>query len=221
MTVKKLTSRLKNKIRNEESETKASFIMTIISSGVMLWLGLRYYSSGLNYDSAWGHYALYQSFMGFLGYIGSRLITGKPIIPREFAEFDKNTGFLAFLVFGAVVITQTITRFTFSISNSDQALYWVFSSICEENFFRRFLLSFRFLFKGNNWNVNILLNLGQAIAFAAFHQNYYNNPPVLISVFCTGLVFGLFYLFTNNITAIMGGHFALNLYATMQWWVRL
>lgn len=199
--------------------SRVSLVLSIIAIAVMGYLGIRHYG-GLGYEAAWGKYALSQSAFGLMGLFGTQFLRGGKI--THYKDFDINTGFYAMITLVAAMITQVASRFVLSIDTTEQALYYVFSSVCEELFFRLFLIEvFLMLAAKRDLGSKLLGVLLSAVGFAAFHQNYYGDVGLLIGVFLGGVVFGVAYILTNNITVPILAHFALNIIATGNWLVTL
>jgi membrane protease YdiL (CAAX protease family) len=220
MSVKKLSKSKKPGLFQEElNHTKVSFTLSIIAPSIMLVLGLLHYSN-LGFEGNWGKFALTQSIWGFLGFFGSQIIKQEKLIPQRFKEFNINTGIYSVSVLAAAMLTQIITQYVFTISTTEQALYYVFSSVCEELFFRLFLINI-FLQFSEKLNIKIIAVITESALFAAVHQNYYSNPGMLLGVFLGGVVFGIAYIWKRDITICILAHFFLNIIATANWLVTL
>lgn len=211
--------KIKNRRKNEESNnsnsiTRLAFILIVLASGIMMSIGLR------NLYTDWGAFALFQSMLCLFGYTGYCIIQNKKIIPMEFAPVDFETAFRTLIIFIAAIVTQFITQYTLSISNTEQALYYVFASVCEEVFFRLFLIS-TVLKLFDTIYIKLTAVFFQAVLFAAFHVNYYNDLAALAGVLIGGIILGFFYVYYNDITANIMAHFILNMIAAMQFLVTL
>jgi membrane protease YdiL (CAAX protease family) len=221
MSVKKL-SKSKSKpglFQEELNHTKVSFTLSMIATSIMLFLGLLHYNS-LGYEGDWGKFALTQALWGYIGFFGAQIIKNQKIIPKVFREFDLNTGIYSVSVLAAAMLTQIITQYVFTITTTEQALYYVFSSVCEELFFRLFLINV-FLQFSEKLNVKIIAVITESALFAAVHQNYYNDLGMLLGVFLGGVVFGIAYIWKRDITICILAHFFLNIIATANWLVSL
>ncbi|NMB82397.1 MAG: CPBP family intramembrane metalloprotease, partial [Ignavibacteria bacterium] len=98
-----------------------------------------------------------------------------------------------------------------------------FSAVCEELFFRLFLISviLKVSVFSNEVFLKITAVVTQALAFMIVHQNYYGDPGMLFGVFLGGCIFGIAYVWKRDISITIFAHFLLNLIATANWLVRL
>jgi len=215
-----------NPNRNTENNpifTKVAVVLIAIAAGIMLYLYLIH--KDIPGDEAWSKYALMMSIFALVGYFMTQTFNRQhffPKNPNEFKTMDLNTGMKAAIIFAASLVTQIISNAAFTFSTDEQALYFVFAAVCEEVFFRVFLISFFLTFlpplTGNEskfqevWRAFPAI-LIQAVMFAAIHQNYYNNIPMLISVGIGGFILGIFYVVWQDATANILAHLGVNLYA--------
>ncbi|MBD3343093.1 MAG: CPBP family intramembrane metalloprotease [Candidatus Lokiarchaeota archaeon] len=218
MSVKK-ASKVKREYNNQGIHTKVSITLSIIAIGIMGYLGIRHYA-GLGFEGDWGRYALAQSLMGLMGLIGTMAIRSD--FNFRFRDFNINTGFFAMITLVGAMVTQVLSQYVLTITNTEQALYYVFSSVCEELFFRLFLINLLLMFdQEKKLTTKLIAVLIAAVGFAAFHQNYYGNIGLLVGVFLGGCVFGIAYILTDDITVPILAHFILNIIATGNWLVTL
>jgi membrane protease YdiL (CAAX protease family) len=159
-------------------------------------------------------YLLYMTVFALTGWIGTQVLYEQPIFAPAMATkpLDLDTGVRAAIILAASMATQLISKAALSFSVQEQALYFIFAAVCEEVFFRVLILSV-FLKIGDNLQMKITGVIVQAVAFAAIHQNYYNDPGMLLSVFLGGIVLGIFYVWWRDPTANILGHFILNVIA--------
>jgi len=162
----------------------------------------------------------------------------QPFLPSfdQLRPFELNTALRAAIILAASMATQLISQAALTFSTTEQALYFEFGAVCEEVFFRVLILTFAFKFVpqadqlwyeaetkgasqeyyGLKWRVVGKMApfiLIQAVFFTALHQNYYNNPAMLISVALGGIILGIFYVWWRDPTANILAHFVLNIFA--------
>jgi membrane protease YdiL (CAAX protease family) len=163
--------------------------------------------------------AFMQFALGFIGLLGTQLIAQQPIIPQgkqNFKSVDLNTGIRAIIIGLLGMGIQLISKQVFSFTILEQAVYFVFAAITEEVFFRGFILNLFIKLDQTKMKFSPTRLVGvlvQAIGFAAIHQNYYSNLPMLVSVFVGGLMLGFMYLIWEDLTANILGHFIINIIA--------
>lgn len=213
---KKLRTMDKKLINNKEPvHTIISFTMVLLGNLVMLYFGIRHISD----EPEWSKSAFMQFALGFIGLMGTQLIAEQSIFPQDknnFKSVDLNTGIRAIIIGFLGMGIQLISKQAFSFTILEQAVYFVFAAITEEVFFRGFILSIFIKLDQTKMKfspVKLVGVLVQAIGFAAIHQNYYNNLPMLISVFVGGLMLGFIYLIWEDLTANILGHFIINVIA--------
>lgn len=190
--------------------TIASVILIVIAVGVMLYIYLRHRVS----SPGWANYALMMIGFALIGFIGTMILSQSPM---KFAQFNVNTGIRAVILLILCLITQIITQTALSISTVDRALYYVFGAVCEEVFFRVFLLNIfaKISLEGKKqaWIIIAGGIVVQAGIFAALHGNYYGNLAMIVAVFIGGLILGIGYVLWTDATANILAHFLLNLIA--------
>jgi membrane protease YdiL (CAAX protease family) len=204
------------KLKNKEPiHTIISFSMVGMGIIIMLYLGIRHISD----DPVMSKSAFMQFALGFIGLLGTQLIAQQPIIPQgkqNFKSVDLNTGIRAIIIGLLGMGIQLISKQVFSFTILEQAVYFVFAAITEEVFFRGFILNLFIKLDQTKMKFSPTRLVGvlvQAIGFAAIHQNYYSNLPMLVSVFVGGLMLGFMYLIWEDLTANILGHFIINIIA--------
>lgn len=204
------------KINSKEPvHTIVSFTMVVMGIIIMLYFGIRHIFD----EPDWSKSAFLQFALGFIGLLGSQLFAQQPIIPQnkhDFKPVDLNTGIRAIVIGFLGMGIQLISKQAFSFTILEQAVYFVFAAITEEVFFRGFILSIFIKLDQTKMKFSppkLVGVLVQAIGFAAIHQNYYDNLPMLISVFVGGLMLGFVYLIWEDLTANILGHFIINVIA--------
>jgi membrane protease YdiL (CAAX protease family) len=193
--------------------TRLAFLLGLITIEVMQYI---YWTHrNIPEDTAWVAYALYMTLFAAAGLFGTQAIYNQPLFPtdpQDFVPLSLDTGVKAALILAASMITQLIANAALSFTTQEQALYFVFAAVAEELFFRVLLLSLLLKIKAD-LQMKIIAIFLQATAFAAIHQNYYADLPMLISVFVGGIILGIFYVYWKDPTANILGHFCLNLFA--------
>jgi len=217
MAIKQKKLRTMNiKINSKDPvHTIISFTMVGMAILIMLYFGIRHISD----EPDWSKSAFMQFGLGLFGLLGSQLIAQQPVIPQSKHNFklaNLNTGIRAIMIGFLGMGIQLISKQVFSFTILEQAVYFVFAAITEEVFFRGFILTLFIKLDQTKMKFSPQRLVGvlvQAIGFAAIHQNYYNNLPMLISVFVGGLMLGFVYLIWEDLTANILGHFIINIIA--------
>jgi membrane protease YdiL (CAAX protease family) len=209
-TTKIQTKRVK---RIKESPfTQIAVVLIFIAASVMMYLYLTHYN--IEGDEDWSKYALMMFLFSIIGYFGTQLINQEPLFSKKYKKFNPSTGLRATIILAASMFTQIISQAAFSFSTTEEGLYFIFAAVAEEVFFRIFLLN---LFLQGKDKPKIPQIIGavivQAILFTAIHQNYYNNLPMLFSVFLGGIILGFFYVVWKDATANIIGHLLVNIIA--------
>jgi membrane protease YdiL (CAAX protease family) len=200
--------------------TRLSFMLIVIATSVMYFMGFRHLNDLDAYGQEWGKFALLQASLCLIGYVGGQIATQQPLIPKIFRPIDFDSAIHTLVILFAAMFTQLITQYTFSVENTEKAVYYIFAAVCEESFFRGFIIT-AILRISDKFQFKIIAVMVSASAFAAMHTNYYNNPDMLAGVAVGGLILGSLFVLWNDITANILGHFALNFIATWNWLVTL
>ena len=223
-------TQIDNSIAKRGYQSKISVIMVGLAIGVMVYVGIR------NIGDTWGIYALIQAGLGLFGYLFMQSFTGQGIIPKEFPDFDSDTiiiignkpikmkyltTFAIATVFGLAItiVGQLIVAYRLAISTTEQALYFLFASVCEELFFRGFIIEAITIL--DNIATQIMAVIASSFLFALAHINYYGNTIAIASVIVLGTVLAFDYIIFRNITAVIIIHFIINSIGTVQWLVTL
>ena len=105
-------------------------------------------------------------------------------------------------------ISQTIFRLT--LTTEDLYMYYVAGAIIEEGMFRMFIVSF-FMMKTKIKYVGIIIS---SVIFMVSHWSVYGqSPDMMLAVFLSGVMFGIFYVMSKDITITMIAHIIINLIA--------
>lgn len=194
--------------------------LILIASGVMLFLFFMHRTKPE--DQAWVQYTVMMVAFAIVGYCGTQFLMQQPLFPKpsELRPIDPNTIVRMAVIFGCAMVTQIITKTVFTFSTTEQAMYFVFAAVCEEVFFRVLILTALNKLSPSLF-MKIIGIIVQAAMFTAIHQNYYNNLPMLLSVFIGGLILGIFYTIWRDPTSNILGHFLLNIVAVGSLFINL
>lgn len=220
--------------------TKIGWYLILISVLVEFMLSLTYIGSIDPDEVNFGFLTLIESSFGFIGLISIDLLrTGKiEINPRnkKFRDIEFNSVIGALILVLTMEAIQFIAQVIISVRDFDKATAMIFAAPVEEVFFRGFLITI-FMFFSNNMpksfdnlpkitvkqngrirNITIIDVLGlfmSATLFMLFHVNYYGNIGLLIAVFANGLVLGGYYLYTDDLFAVIMAHLFVNVVNVM------
>lgn len=233
--------------------TKVSYYLLIIAviGQLVLALPLLFFSGNMSeYEKNWRLLALYVGIGGFACLIFTDLFSGYGLKLRKqnFRPFTFKTFVRTILLFFSLIAIQFLSKLVpLSIRGWEIALAGIVAAPTEEMIFRGALLSFfilissrtekRPLFKlpvilrNKEWDdekrefsLSILAGIIiSGLIFAMYHQNYYGNIPVLLSLFFWGLTLAFAYIYWRDITAVILAHFLINLvwglfYLSGNWW---
>ncbi|KKN09386.1 hypothetical protein LCGC14_1047170 [marine sediment metagenome] len=197
--------------------TLISFVLNLLGIGIMLYIGIKYYNDPNPNVVAFTRYAFLLAGFGVIGfftidYFDNRQINIKP---KRFNEFD-TTRFI--MVAGVLFIISMYVDFIlkvtikYALSDIDQVMFYVFSGVCEEAFFRAFLINMILgvtTKKGQKPRFFVIVTavLLSSVAFMSAHLVVYgSNMPMLISTLVGGIILGSFYVIFRDIAANMLAH---------------
>lgn len=158
------------------------------------------------------------------------------------------------ILFVLMMLIRTFSLYVpISIRSYEMALAVVFSAVSEEFIFRGVIVSFFVLIAKKSQNkddkyvfemkiylpdqyqkeseikkkltlIELFGIIVSALAFMMFHENYYNNPQMLLTVFLWGLLLAFFFWYWDDITSCIIAHFAINIIWAMiflgeNWWM--
>jgi len=209
--------------------TKIAFVLCVFGIIVQLYIGLRHINAIDEYEVAWARICLMEAFFGIIGLISIDLImnTWSGIFPKNFKRIDSNLMFHTGIALISILLIQIIFQATLTIEDYEKGMAILFCSVCEELFFRGFLM-FIFIRIGSYTKkikvygkkeispITIMGIVFQAYLFAAMHINYYNNIPILMSMFFSGIVLGIYIWLWQDLTAVILAHFLLNMICVIQ-----
>jgi membrane protease YdiL (CAAX protease family) len=202
-----------NQRKNLPPFTQIAYLLGVVGIVVMQYLYWTHRTIAA--DAGWVKYALYMTIFAITGLLGTQMINNQPLIPMEpkhFAPISLDTGVRAAIILAASMVTQLIVKAALSFTIQEQAAYFIFAAVCEELFFRVLIISILLKLK-DDFQMKFIAVVVQALMFAAIHQNYYSNLPMLVSVFIGGIILGIFFVWWRDPTANILAHFALNVIA--------
>lgn len=197
--------------------TVISFYLNIIAFVVMGYIGVKYMNSSNALDRAFSQYAFLLSGFGLLGLFAIDWFDNRQINlkPKKFNEMDTTAFvFVVFIVFIIAVIIDFVLNVVvrLALDDTDLILYYVFAGICEEAFFRAFLINIIigiFTRKGKKPRLIVLISaiVISSFAFMMAHLAVYGqNLPMLLSTLAGGFLLGTAYILTRDIGALAVAH---------------
>jgi membrane protease YdiL (CAAX protease family) len=214
------------------THTPVSWFFSILAAIVMLWIAIRYWNDPNEYSAGLARYALLLAVFDLLGLFFLDLIDGKGIELRPRWQVDEKTGRIDYFKiiilrgFGLFIIASLV-EFAFgfilarlTITSVELALYFIFASICEEVFYRGFIitaiLKLGELLKANLVIMRFIAIFVSAFAFMASHLTVYgDNLVMLMSTLAGGILLGSAYAVWRDLTSVQIAHFAKNIVATI------
>jgi len=217
----------------ESVHTRIGFYLGILAVVIQLYIGLRHINDADEYSRLWAQICLMEAFFGIVGLLAIDLIMGKysGMIPKNFKRIDSNIIFHTGIALAAILLIQVVCQATLTIEDYEKGMAIIFCSVCEELFFRgalmaiflsigRFTKKIRISKKHEISPITIMGIIFQAYLFAAMHINYYNNIPVLVSMFLSGVALGICVWLWQDLTAVILAHFGLNfIYVLQAFWM--
>lgn len=217
-----VTKRIINKNtlnKTNVGNTIISFTLMIIGSLVMLYIGLKYIGSSDEIERIYAMYAFVMVFFGLSGlftadYYDNRKIN---IIPKiedlnEFNTFLYLTATLIMFIISAIAEAILVIKMRLALSDTDFILYAVFAGVCEEAFFRKFLINMIIrLNTGYNEKPNVITLIialfVSSFAFMAIHLGVYGSDPIMLtSTLIGGFILGIGYIVFRDISANISAH---------------
>lgn len=199
-----------NKSQQNGYHTSASLLLSLITAGVMAYLGAKYIGSDRLVERQWAMFAfLHMTYALVGGVVAPMLFTGS-IKPT--ARLDPMTFLKAGVIFISIIFYQKFI-FSLSITGTDRMFYHIFSAVSEETFYRGFLINaiervlIQKLGKIAVW-IGVVLS---GLLFAAGHVSYWGDPVKMLIVLGAGLILGMFYVIWRDLTANIAGHLFNNL----------
>ena len=215
--------------------TRLGWGLGILAIFFGLGIGLTYVFSSDKYDQTFGILTIMEGGFALTGLLLIDVINGKQlqIKPDYFKPPETSTLKRTIFILGALSILQIIMQFPLSVRDWHRALAIMFAGPAEELFFRGLMLS-PFVRLGKNDTKLKIKNLFgggyilevsptellgifiSSMAFMMLHINYYGDKKLLVTVFLSGVILGLFYLKYKDLTANILAHFALNFIVVLQ-----
>ena len=192
--------------------TPISLFLKITAIMIMMYLTAKYF--GVN---EWGNYTLMFTIMGILSIVGVVWLNKGNIIILQMdylkdsfkaVLFGVYIVLLIFIIALIMFISQTVFRLT--LSTEDLYMYYVAGAIIEEGMFRMFIVYF-FMVKTKIKYFGIIIS---SIIFMFSHWEVYGqSPDMMLAVLLSGIMFGIFYVMSKDITITMIAHIIINLIA--------
>lgn len=214
-----VTKRIINKNtlnKKNVGNTVISFTLMITGSLVMLYIGLKYIGSSDEIERLYAMYAFVMVFFGISGLVTTDYYDDKKInIIPKFNEMDTTSYVIhTLIIFICAAIAEAWLKITMrlALSDIDFILYAVFAGVCEEAFFRKFLINMIIrLNTGYNEKPNIITLIialfVSSFAFMAIHLGVYGSDPImLISTLIGGFILGIGYIAFRDISANITAH---------------
>ena len=189
-----------------------SIILIFASILIEFYLTWKYFGK-----DPYANYSLLLLFLGIIGLFGAYWLNPVKLFDlKDYYLKDKVEGlrFLSLILITMVLVGGTMAflnvSFRLALSTTDLYLYFLASAIIEELFFRMFLVGF-FETKTKLKGVGIIVS---AFIFAIFHFDAYGHSlEMMLAMFLGGIVFGIIYLLSKDITITMVAHLFINIIA--------
>ncbi len=213
----------KLKFRETDDISVSEFSLLSFFLSIVAVLGMLIIFSLLKTEEpVWARYSLLMFGFGLSGILALNYYNNKrlEILNFYYRKNNSDNVFYALVLYAILLLIQIgmgLLEAYLAPANIIQIAYTVFSSVCEELFYRGLVLGFFiFLAKGKRKSImlaGLLISTGlvvSSVAFALSHTNYYNKPLLLLSVGLSGFALGLGYIWKKDILVPMLAHFLLN-----------
>ncbi|MHA1502433.1 MAG: CPBP family intramembrane glutamic endopeptidase [Candidatus Heimdallarchaeota archaeon] len=216
----------------ESVHTNIGYYLGVVAFLVQFLVGFPYLFSNSSFDQSFGQKAILEGLFAMIGLFFTDLFLGSKLRfkPKNFKKIHPNTFIRTGIVLVCLIIAQVLTQFVpMTVREESLMLAILFAGICEELFFRGFIMTFFInagkdsqnkikipLTKKSISHIEIVGILLSSIGFAVMHTNYYNNPQLIFAIFISGLCLGFLYFLYRDLTAMILGHFLLNLICVSQ-----
>lgn len=215
-----VTKRIISKnIMNKQNvgHTAISYLLTLLGICVMAYIGIKYINDPDPLSRAYAQYAFLFVVFGLIGFFTIDYFDDRKInlYPKKFNQIDVTKFVIvAFVLLIGGVVIDFVTKITirYALSDTDLILYYVFAGVCEELFFRAFIINFIIGImtrKGKKPRLVVILFalIVSSFSFAAIHlQVYGSNLPMLVSTLFGGFLLGGGYIIFRDISANMSAH---------------
>lgn len=210
--------------------TKLGWSLGVLSVFFGIYIGLTYLLPGEDMYFAW--ITIAEGFFALAGLLFLDKYYGKKVQfkPDHFKPPEPDTLLHTVYILGALAVFQIlIMQIPLTVRTWHRALAIMFAGPSEELFFRGLLFT-PFIIWGKNdtkfkvknpfggrnkyWLEISLTEISgiiiSSIMFMMLHINYYGDTKLLVTVFGSGIILGLFYQKYKNLTANILAHFVLN-----------
>lgn len=218
------------------SYSKVSYILTVVAVVVEFYIGFSHINDTDAYSRNFATFAILEGFFALTGLLLIDPLRGQgfDVYPKgRFRSITSTTLIVFAITFFLSEFIQIIGQVALTIPDVEFALAIIFASPAEESFFRGFMISAfssiskSFGFKEYNLSKKIRFSAFEvigviisAVAFMSIHTNYYNSVYMLISIFFSGVVYGIAYMISKDLTGIMLAHLLINiLYIGQYFWL--
>lgn len=181
-------------------------VVAIVIEGYLTW---SYFGK-----DAYANYSLLLLVLGIVSVSGAYYLNPKVFVLNDYYLKDAKESMRFFTLILATMacvgVMQALLKLTFrlALTTSDLYLYFVASAIIEELFFRMFLIGFFETKTRLKW-MGVFIS---AFIFMLFHiPAYWPSVEMLLAMLLGGLLFGLFFLASKDITITMIAHICVNL----------
>lgn len=203
------------KLKQQPNHTRISYMLSILAIVIFMYLSLKYGRETGDLGN-WGKFSYLQAGFAIIGFVGYQFITQESLLPKIYRQLDIDTILYSVLTLVAILFVQLVAQVLITITGFEQIAFTLGAAIAEELYFRAFLISaICYALKNTKIEKPVAIIIS-ASAFAAAHVNYYGNFAVLISVFVSGIVYGVVYLKTRNITVTIFAHLVNNVIVVLQ-----
>ena len=227
----KYTATAKKGILEEESRylrfsTISFLIFFLLGVPMLAFLIMKYYGK-----DPYGDFAGLLLLLGIIGFIGVLLVSEGKVFKFQNYYLRNSDMFLIFILYivGLLAILGFIwyilgSTLRYALSMTELYFYYIGAAIMEEMFFRFFLcgISKNYLIelrnKGRNKIPesieNLLISIITALVFMLSHWSVYGNSLIgITAMFFGGIMFGMFYLHSKDISITMIAHIWVNIIA--------
>lgn len=185
-----------------------SMVLGSAAALVMLYITFKFWTSSDRWEFELARYALLLCGLAVAGLIVSRAVLGRA------RRFDYGNAIMwTAILFGLVVISQLLIRSTLAmnnITNIERFSYYIMAGVCEEMGFRAALLApvNRFVEKKE---LRLPFVVAQATLFCLAHSAVYGQDlGLMVSMFASGMIWGIHYAWREDLLANVLSHFIVN-----------
>lgn len=223
----------KNTECHKSIHSNLGFIIGLVSIIIIFYIGFPYIFEVEEFDRNNGIFAIFESAFLFIGLFFTDIIRGEGTIFKKKLKEDHINSliFAIFLFFLLGLIHGLFDRFNLIISNTEIDILIILSAPAEELFFRGFIISIflsinkiiepksKFLKNGYSSILPVIGIIISSIFFARLHVFQYDNISFLFAVFIVGIILGVYYWFTQDLTTCILAHLFNNITAQYGYYV--